>query len=311
VRGGTGGNIVAVDGVERRRQGGASVTRRESADGSGRPDVVARAVWRRIWPDLGLLRRLLVLGGAAGGLEGGAAPRAGRRASRAAIRENEHRVLAEWAVMRDRLTDLARERVADVGDLLTDARLEFTPAAAQNAVRRDYDWAMEAFQAAGKLLDEAADLPDLAAAVVLADRAVERFAAAHARHEGRRPAPYAVRCFYNPLHGPAEAHHAPAGGPHGGRRRRRPVSAREAAADRRPACASCRLAILAGQTPDVLPALLPVRISRRHTAHVLVPYYAVPQQASIWSTTGCASYDDTAPSRVLRGDHRRGLSLSP
>jgi hypothetical protein len=206
-------------------------------------------------------------------------------------------------VLRDRLASLATARLADVGDLLSDARLEFTPREAEPAVRRDYEWAVEAFQAAGKILDEAADLPDLAASVVLADRALERFAAAHARHAGQRPPAPAVRCFYNPLHGRAERPTTPPRKRKGRGRTR--VSAREASAGRRPACTSCRLAILAGETPDVLPALYAVQVSKRRKAKVFVPYYALPQQVSLWSATGCGAYGDDAPAQVLRGEHRR------
>jgi hypothetical protein len=112
-----------------------------------------------------------------------------------------------------------------------------------------------------------------------------------------------TRCFYNPLHGATAP--PPGGASKRSARRTRP---REAAANRRPACEDCRRAILAGQSPDVLPALLPVRTSRRHTARVLVPYYAVPQQWSIWSATGCGAYGDESPGLVLRGDHRRRVA---
>ncbi len=286
------------------------MARHEPAPEPNRVAAVVRAAARRVVPDLGWLRRSALASEAA-------RDEGGRRPSRAALRERQERVLREWAVLREELTALAGERLADVGDLLGDARLEFTPGTAESAVRRDYTWAMEAFQAAGKLLDEAADLPDLAAAVVLADRALERFAAAHDRHAGRRPAARVVRCFYNPLHGPARGPHPERGGPHGGRPqggrrgRRRPPSAREAAADRRPCCSPCRLAILAGQSPDVLPALVTVKVSRHRSTKVLVPYYAVPRQSSLWSATGCGAYDDTAPGRVLRGEHRRRAAVAP
>ncbi|MDI5969053.1 hypothetical protein POF50_006780 [Streptomyces sp. SL13] len=261
---------------------------------------VVRAAVSRVLPGLGRLRPLVEAD------PDGAGPAGTRgRPGRAALREHEQRVTREWEVLRERLASLARERLADVGDLLSDARLEFTPDTAETAVRRDYVWAMEAFQAAGKILDEAADLPDLAASVVLADRAVERFAAAHLRHAGRRPPAPVVRCFYNPLHGEAERDRPNAAGPHGKRRGQRTQSAREAAARRRPACGPCRLAILAGQTPDVLPALSTVRVSRHHTAKVFAPYYAVPQASSLWSATCCGAVDDDAPARVLRGEHRR------
>jgi hypothetical protein len=276
------------------------------ADSTQRP---VRAAVERAVPDIGGLRRraglaeaAAALGAPSGGSDGGN----GRRVGRAPSREQQHLVLREWEVLRDRLAGIAQGRLADVGDLLTDSRLAFTPDAAESAVLRDYAWAMEAFQAAGKVLDEAADLPDLAACVVLADRALERFAAAHERHAGRRPAAPVVRCFYNPLHGRTEQHHVPGGGSGRKRRGRKTLSAREAAAERRPACASCRLAILADETPDVLPALVSVKTSWHHSAKVFVPYYAVPQQASLWSATCCGAYDDEAPARVLRGEHRRG-----
>ncbi|WP_377272800.1 hypothetical protein [Peterkaempfera sp. SMS 1(5)a] len=223
-------------------------------------------------------------------------------------REQQETVLQEWQIMRSRLGAFAAERVAEAGDVLRIAELDLRPAAAGRdsvlgAVQRDYTWALEAYQAAGKLLDEAADLPDLAASVVLAERAVERLAAAHARHAGRRPKPAVARCFYNPLHG-AAARPTAAGVP--AKRKRARVSPRQAAADRRPACESCRLAILAGQRPDVLPALLAVRTSWRRTVRVLVPYYAVPQQRSPWSVTACGAYGDEGPALVMRGEHRRG-----
>jgi hypothetical protein len=203
-------------------------------------------------------------------------------------------ILREWDVLRERLRQRASARLADAGDALRAGELR----TAQERVRHDYLWALEAYDAAGKLLDEAVDLPDLAAVVVLAERAVERLDMVRARQSGKRVAPPLLRCFYNPLH-PVAAVPAPR------RRRRSRVGPRQAAADRHPACADCRRAILAGRRPDILPALVPVRTSRRRTAKVLVPYYAVPQQWSLWSTTACGAWDDDCPALVLRGEHRR------
>ncbi|WP_371495996.1 hypothetical protein OG871_09815 [Kitasatospora sp. NBC_00374] len=218
-------------------------------------------------------------------------------------KEQQELVLREWEVLRERLAGFASERVAAAGDVFRAAELRLPPE--EEAARRDYLWALEAYEAAGKLLDEAVDLPDLTAVVVLAERAVERLAAAHAVHAGRRPGPPVVRCFYNPLHPPVPpAPAATAKSSHRERQRRR-LGAREAAADRRPACPACRRAILAGQSPDVLPALLPAGAAGRRAPRLLVPYYAVPQQWSPWSATGCGAYDDRAPALVLRGEHRR------
>lgn len=219
-------------------------------------------------------------------------------------KEKQQLVLHEWEALRDRLHRFAAERVALVGDVMRAAEPQFPPGLASGAAGADYLWAAEAYQAAGKLLDEAADLPDLAAAVVLADRAVERLVAAHERLAGRRPKAPATRCFYNPLHGAAALPSAKPATKKKGKGAQR-LSPRQAAAARRPACEDCRLAILAGQTPDVLPALLPVQGGWHRTERVMVPYYAIPQQWSAWSVTACGAYDDEAPALVLRGGHRR------
>ncbi|MFJ4676100.1 hypothetical protein [Kitasatospora sp. NPDC088783] len=214
-------------------------------------------------------------------------------------------LLGEWEALRERLRETAAERVTAAGAVFRAAELEL--GGEESAARLAYQWALEAYEAAGRLLDQAGDadtdLPDLAAAIVLAEQAVERLGAAHLLHAGKRPAPLQVRCYWNPLHGPAEIPLAPGRGSKV--RRRRHLSPREAAAERRPACRSCRAAILAGQTPDVLPALLPAKAAPGRRGPVLVPYFAVPRQWSPWSTTACGAYDRGAPALVLRGGHRR------
>ncbi|MET9181337.1 hypothetical protein ABZX88_24375 [Kitasatospora aureofaciens] len=244
--------------------------------------------------------------------QAGRRPGRGRAERQRAERERRELVLGEWEVLRERLARIAAQRVTAAGELFRAAELrlpaEESSGAALSAARAAYLWALETFEAAGRLLEQAedphTDLPDLAAAVVLAEQAVERLAAAHALLAGRRAEPPAVRCFYNPLHGPA----VPAAAPDrpGRKQRQRPThGAREAAADRRPACRSCRRAILAGQDPDVLPALLPAGAADRGSGPFLVPYYAVPQQWSAWAATACGAYDPDTPALVLRGDHHR------
>ncbi|KDN83541.1 hypothetical protein [Kitasatospora cheerisanensis] len=233
------------------------------------------------------------------------APTPEHHPSRREVREHQALVLGEWEALRDRLRDLAAERVTAAGEVFRAAELRLPTE--ESAARRAYQWALEAYEAAGRLLDgahhEDTDLPDLAAAVVLAEQAVERLAAAHLLHAGQRPGPLAVRCYWNPLHGPAESSAEP---PKNRKTRQRTRNtAREAAADRRPACRSCRSAILAGQTPDVLPALLPAKAAPGRKGPVLVPYFAVPRQWSPWSTTACGAYDPATPALVLRGDHHR------
>ncbi|MFD9792261.1 hypothetical protein ACFWXK_15065 [Streptomyces sp. NPDC059070] len=225
-------------------------------------------------------------------------------------KEEQQRVLDEWATARERLERLVSARVTAVGDVLRAAELPLEHPAQRPRpgwdapAEHDYGWVLDAFQAAGKLLDEAADLPDLAAAAVLAERALVRFAALHARRAGQQAPRAPERCYYNPLHAAAEHTGPPPRKQHRERARRR-TGPREAAADRRPACPSCRRAILAGQQPDVLPALVPVKVSRLRTARMLVPYYSVPQQWSLWSVSVCGAYGDEWPSLVLRGEHRR------
>ncbi|MEU5432918.1 hypothetical protein AB0G73_06015 [Streptomyces sp. NPDC020719] len=219
-------------------------------------------------------------------------------------KEEQQRILDEWETARERLERLVSARVTAVGDVLRQAELPVERAALDPLGEHDYTWALDAFQAAGKLLDEAADLPDLAAAAVLAERALVRFAAVHARRAGQQVPRPAERCYYNPLHAAAEHTGSPARKQHRQRARRR-TGPREAAADRRPACASCRNAILAGQQPDVLPALVPVKVSRLRKVRMLVPYYSVPQQWSLWSVSACGAYGDEWPGLVLRGEHRR------
>ncbi|WP_329124977.1 hypothetical protein [Streptomyces sp. NBC_01465] len=216
-------------------------------------------------------------------------------------REAQHLVIEEWEAAYERLQRISAERVAAVGDILREAELPVGEAELDAVVRRDYQWALDAFAAAGKVLDEAGDLPDLAAAAVLAERALERFAAVHARLAGAaHPPKPAERCYYNPLHAAAERPHRPER-----RSAKRRIRPRGAAADRRPGCASCRKAILAGQAPDVLPALIPVKVSRLRRVRVLVPYYSVPQKWSLWSLSACGAYGDEWPALVLRGEHRR------
>ena len=149
--------------------------------------------------------------------QAGRRPGRGRAERQRAERERRELVLGEWEVLRERLARIAAQRVTAAGELFRAAELrlpaEESSGAAQSAARAAYLWALETFEAAGRLLEQAedphTDLPDLAAAVVLAEQAVERLAAAHALLAGRRAEPPAVRCFYNPLHGPAVPAAAP------------------------------------------------------------------------------------------------------
>ncbi|MCZ2524527.1 hypothetical protein [Streptomyces sp. HB2AG] len=245
--------------------------------------LAGRAEWARWSLSPGRWRGWAVAG------TGAARPPADPRARRA----QQELVARVWQDLCERLSAAASERVAEVGEVLRTAELDLD--AEESEARAAYTASLDAYHAAGRLLDGdrggdgdhnggrgggdgpgPVDATDAAFAVVLADRALELFAAAHDLHAGRRPRPPVVRCFYNPLHGAAhEGGGASASGSRKAAKRRR-VRARDVAAERRPACARCRRAISAGLAPEVLPALVTVPAGRRGQDRYLVPYYAAP-----------------------------------
>lgn len=148
--------------------------------------------------------------------------------------------------------------------------------------------ALDAYQAAGKVLDDAKGIPDLAGVLVLIDRGRDALASARARERGGEEPPPSPLCFYNPLHGDAVTEVT-----------WRRLGTRDAIKVR--ACQECAKAVRDHRTPD---ALLDTSGERP------VPYYA---GSSLWSSTGYGQFGDTGaagPSgdglvaRVLRGDHR-------
>ncbi|WP_345473834.1 hypothetical protein [Actinoallomurus oryzae] len=134
--------------------------------------------------------------------------------------------------------------------------------------------ALDAYSAAGKALDAARTVPDLAGVLVLIDMGHD---ASEAARGGRGPTPL---CFFNPLHGDGPVSV-----------RWRAVGGRERITVR--ACAACARAVRARETPDVL----------RDGA---TPYYEVDPARSVWATTGYGQFRGDLVQRVLRGDlHRR------
>ncbi|MBS2963165.1 hypothetical protein KGA66_08920 [Actinocrinis puniceicyclus] len=210
-----------------------------------------------------------------------------------------------WASLCEGLRRQATARLVEVGERLGASQL--SPAGSEDLATRDYMLALDAYTAAGKLLDEAATPPDFAGVLVLLDIAAHRFAAANARHQGKRPPHVPRRCFYNPLHGPA-AHESDR--PRGNGRKRSAV--RGAPRTRLPVCAGCLHLLQSKQSPDVLVTPVTVRAGRGRVAGVPVPYYAVPAAQSLWSATGfgclpgCSDADLVA--RVLRGESRRAAA---
>ncbi len=140
--------------------------------------------------------------------------------------------------------------------------------------------ALDAYAAAGRVLDDAQGLPDLAGvlALVLAGR--------DALDERADALPL---CFFNPLHGRAEL-----------RVEWRPLGRRDHLDIA--ACPACAEAVRTHAAPEVLTA---ARSDGRQ-----VPYFELPPAASLWSATGYGSLLASPQAaglaaRVLRGDFTR------
>jgi hypothetical protein len=229
--------------------------------------------------------------------------RVGRRSRAAALPRIDP---DRWARLCGSLRARVTARLIEVGELLGGS--ELSPTEGEDQVLHDYLLALDAHAAAGKLLDEAADLPELAGVSVLLDIATAHFKAATARHAGHHPAHHAHRCFYNPLHGPAVNDPESRRGKGSKRRRSRSAQVRATV----PACAECLHRIRADQTPDVLVAPVTVATKKRRITGVPVPYFLVPADQSLWAATGYGTLpghsDTELVARVLRGEYRGGHS---
>ncbi|GLW70504.1 hypothetical protein Kpho02_28030 [Kitasatospora phosalacinea] len=137
--------------------------------------------------------------------------------------------------------------------------------------------ALDAYDAAGRVLDAADGLPDLAGVLALAA-------------EGRAAladGPRLPLCFFDPRHGTAAR-----------RTTWRPLGRRERVDVA--VCADCAQALKARRSPQVLA----VRDQGR-----TVPYFEVPAERSLWAATGYGSLlsgpDDTLAARVTSGEFTR------
>ncbi|MEU9763203.1 hypothetical protein [Streptomyces sp. NPDC047985] len=142
--------------------------------------------------------------------------------------------------------------------------------------------ALDAYDAAGRVLDAARGLPDLVGVLALAA-------------EGRSaltPAPGLPLCFFDPRHGTAVR-----------RITWRPLGRRERADVA--VCEDCGQALHARRAPQVLA----VRDQGR-----TVPYFEVPAERSLWAATGYGSLlsgpDDTLAARVGAGEFSRARQQS-
>lgn len=195
-------------------------------------------------------------------------------------------------------------RLVGVGEQLTAS--ELTLRDGEEQATREYLLALDAYTAAGKLLDEACEPAELGGVSALLDIAEAHFAVALARHDGK-PAPHRrPRCFYNPLHGAASSGVDPSRKP---KKRQREPGSRGKRQAPLPLCADCRERARANLPLDILPAAVSVRIRRRTRALVEVPYFVVPPDRSIWAATGFGSLPGSSDAelvrRVMRGEYRQ------
>jgi hypothetical protein len=172
---------------------------------------------------------------------------------------------------------LAQHEVITFGELLDETDLDTSRPEAAAALTR----ALDAYQAAGKVLDAARGIPDLAGVLVLVDRGRDALASAQSVAGGGKEIPPSPLCFFNPLHGDAET-----------TINWRPIGQRDRL--RVQACRACAKAVRAHRTPEVLTA----RMGKQP-----VPYFEVADD--VWAETGYGQLRDDLIQRVLRGDLRR------
>ncbi|MFD0690562.1 hypothetical protein [Actinomadura fibrosa] len=180
----------------------------------------------------------------------------------------------------DQLREQASREVLAFGELLdrTDAPVSDERAGALMAL------ALDAYQAAGKTLDAAAGVPDLAGVLVLVDQGRDALASAVAVAEGGAEIPPSPLCFFNPLHGDAASAVD-----------WRALGTRRSLRVR--CCRACARTVRDKETPDIL-------MDRRDGRDV--PYFEADPERSVWAETGYGQLRDDLVHRVLRGDLRRG-----
>lgn len=176
----------------------------------------------------------------------------------------------------DQLREQASREVVAFGELLDATSVPTGGERARALMAR----ALDAYQAAGKTLDAARGVPDLAGVLVLLDQGRDALASAQAVAKGRPEIPPSPLCFFNPLHGDAAA-----------KLDWRPLGSRDRLRVR--ACRPCARAARAKQTPDVL-------TDRRDGRDV--PYYEADPATSVWAETGYGQLRDDLIHRILRGD---------
>ncbi|WP_055519931.1 hypothetical protein [Streptomyces aurantiacus] len=153
------------------------------------------------------------------------------------MRRNRRRQAAERRAALDRLRVVVDEDITAFGEELD--RLDFRPAeaGADDAMRTDYEHALDAYEKAKSLMAAATRPEDVRAVTQALEDGRFSLAVLAARREGRPLPERRAPCFFDPRHGPsvADATWTPAGG-----------AAREV-----PVCAADRVRLAEGHDPAV------------------------------------------------------------
>jgi hypothetical protein len=178
------------------------------------------------------------------------------------------------------LRSLAQQQVIELGELAEQPG----PLAAAGADGPQSEQAREllartldAYQAAGKVLDSASGMCDLAGVLVLTHLGRGAAAAAEAL-QARRPAPASSPlCFFNPLHGQSvrEIHWRALG-------ERKTLDVH--------VCQECATATAQHRLPDVLVD---------HAGGQEIPYYEADPERSVWAATGYGQFGNDLIQQIL------------
>ncbi|WP_159042139.1 hypothetical protein [Streptomyces sp. TP-A0875] len=168
----------------------------------------------------------------------------------------------------------AQREVVELGETLAADQDERAPERLRHA--------LDAYAAAGTVLERARSLADLAGVLALVAEGRDALEA------GPEAEPLPL-CFFQPLHGRGQE-----------RVGWRPVGYRQTLTVS--ACAVCAGVVRARRAPEVL-------IDRYRGREM--PYFQIPAECSVWSATGYGSFGgDSLTARVRRGDFSRGLRRS-
>ena len=180
----------------------------------------------------------------------------------------------EECAQADEVREQARRQILELGELLGHSSIQPTGAAAVPLQR-----ALDAYEAAEKVLDRARDIADLAGALVLVHQGRGAFGAATAAAKGKDPPATVPLCFYNPLHGISARQIA-----------WRPLGQWRAIQVR--SCNECAKRVKQRRQPDAL-------YCREHGREI--PYYEADPKHNVWAATGYGQFSDNLIEHVLTG----------